>query len=293
MQGYRGNRARCDESPSNLTRSDAILIQSEQNQKKVLIDAHAHLDKYGDDEIHGVLAAIERHQILTLSVAEDAASFARAEAIAARSVLVVAGFGIHPSVAHEYADSMAAVCEIADRSPFIGEIGLDYRFVTDEAIYGSQRQVFATLLDLARDQGKLVNVHCAGAEQDTADMLRSHRTERAIIHWYSGPLDILSELFAGGYMFTIGVEVMHSSHIRDVARAIPSDQLLTETDNPGGLRWLTGEAGQPHVISDIVSELATVRGVHPEELAATVQSNMVRLIGDDPLLGPWLTDLRQ
>jgi TatD DNase family protein len=254
----------------------------------MLIDAHTHLDKYGDDEIEEVLAAIERHRILTLSVADDPASFVRAEAVAARSSLVMAGFGIHPSVAHQYADSMDHVLKIADRSPFIGEVGLDYRFVTDQALYAPQRQMFATLLDLARDQGKLVNVHCAGAEQDTADMLRRHRIERAIIHWYSGPLDTLSQLVATGYMFTIGVEVMHSSHIRDVARAIPFDQLLTETDNPGGLRWLTGEVGQPQIIGDIVKELATVHGVQPEELGATVQSNMVRLVGDDPELGPWL-----
>jgi TatD DNase family protein len=258
--------------------------------KAMLIDAHAHLDKYGDDEIDEVLAGIELQRIPTLTVAEDPASFVRAEAIAARSTLVVAGFGIHPSVAYEFAESMAEVCEIADRSPFIGEIGLDYRFVTDADRYGPQRQVFATLLDLARDQGKLVNVHCAGAEQDTANMLRSHRVERAIIHWYSGPLDVLMQLVAGGYMFTIGVEIMHSSHIREVARAIPSAQLLTETDNPGGQRWLTGEAGRPELIFDIVNELASTRGLDPGELADIVDTNMVQLIGSDPLLGPWLTD---
>lgn len=256
----------------------------------MLIDAHAHLDKYGDDEIDGVLEAIERQRILTLSVAEDPASFARAEAIAARSRLVVAGFGIHPSVAQEFVDSLAGVRELAGRSPFIGEIGLDYRFVTDEALYGPQRQVFAIFLELARDQGKLVNIHCAGAEQETANMLRSHRTERAIIHWYSG-LDILPQLIAGGYMFTIGVEVMHSSHIRDVARAVPIDQLLTETDNPGGLRWLTGEAGRPDLITEIIDELAAMRGMGSEELTATVHSNMVRLVDSDPHLGPWLGEL--
>ena len=259
----------------------------------MLIDAHAHLDKYGDDEIDDVLAAIEREGILTLSVAEDPDSFARAEAIASRSALVMPGFGIHPSVAHEFAGSLEEVRVLADRSPFIGEIGLDYCFVTEEAHYGPQRQVFATLLDLARDSRKLVNVHCAGAEQDTGDMLRSHRIERAIIHWYSGPLDILSQLVAGGYMFTIGVELMHSSHIRDVARAIPYDQLLTETDNPGGLRWLTGQAGQPQAITEIVNALAATRGVHPDDLAATVHVNMVRLLGDDPLLGEWLANLRE
>ena len=258
----------------------------------MLIDAHAHLDKYEDDEIDGVLAAIEREGIPTLSVADDPASFARAEAISARSALVAAGFGIHPSVAHEFAGSLTEVRDLANRCLFIGEIGLDYRFVTDEASYGPQREVFASLLDLARDQGKLVNVHCVGAEQDTADMLRSHRAERVIIHWYSGPLDVLQGLIAAGYMLTIGVEVLHSGHIRDVARAIPSDQLLTETDNPGGLRWLTGEVGRPQVIVDVVDELAAIRGVRPHELADTVQSNMVRLIGDDPWLSEWFKGLR-
>jgi TatD DNase family protein len=256
----------------------------------VLIDAHAHLDKYGDDEIDGVLSAIERDRILTLSVADDPASFRRAEAIAVRSNFVIAGFGIHPSVAHEFADSLTEVCELANRSPFIGEIGLDYRFVTDEARYGPQRQVFATLLDLARHQGKVVNVHCAGAEQDTADMLRSHRVERAIIHWYSGPLDVLSQLVAAGYMLTIGVEVIHSSHIREVARAIPSDQLLTETDNPGGLRWLTGEAGQPSIVNEVVDELARIREMHREELVTSVHNNFYQLADSDRHLAPWLAE---
>lgn len=267
--------------------------ESDENWQAVLIDAHVHLDKYLDDDIGGVLAAIERERILTLTVADDPTSFCRAEAIAARSDLVLAGFGIHPWVAHEFEHSVTEIRDVADRSPFIGEIGLDYRFVTEEGRYGPQRKVFAALLDLARDQRKLVNVHCAGAEQDTADMLRSHRIERAIIHWYSGPLNTLSDLVAAGYLVTIGVEVMHSNHIREVARAIPSDHLLTETDNPGGLRWLTGEVGRPQEINEVVAALAEVRGVLPEELAAIVHSNMIRLVGDDPLLGPWLANAGQ
>ena len=254
----------------------------------MLIDAHSHLDKYGDDAIARVLEVIEREQILTMSVSVDPASFARAEAIADRSGLVVAGFGIHPSVAHEYVDSMAEVAALAGRSPFLGEIGLDFRFVTEEALYGPQRQVFSALLELARDQDKLVNVHCAGAEDDTYDLLRSHGTERAIIHWYSGPLGTLSRLIDGGFMFTIGVEVLHSEHIRDVARAVPSGQLLTETDNPGGLRWLTGESGQPRIITEVLGELARIRGTEEDELMATVHANLFGLLAQDPRLGEWL-----
>lgn len=213
------------------------------------IDAHAHLDKYGDDELARVLETIESHEILTFSVSVDVGSFLRTEAIAARSPLIVPAFGIQPEDAPESVDSFEEIEDLVERSPFIGEIGLDHRFVTDEAAYGPQREVFSRFLTLAREQDKLVNVHTAGAEQDTADMLHSHRIERAIIHWYSGPLDVLQQLVAGGFMFTVGPEVLHSDHIREVARAIPAHQLLTETDNPGGLRWLTGDPGYPTCFS--------------------------------------------
>ncbi|CAN5787848.1 TatD family hydrolase [soil metagenome] len=211
----------------------------------MLIDAHSHLDKYGDEEIGDVLETIAQDRILTFSVAIDVDSFLRTELIAAQESLVIPGFGIHPSEATRYVDGLDDVEALVARSPFIGEIGLDHEFVTDSSQYGAQRMVFDRFLAWAAAESKLVNLHCTGAEQDTADMLGESGVERVIVHWYAGPLDVLAQLAAIGCMFTVGVELLHSEHIRDVARAIPSRQLLTETDNPGGQRWLTGESGYP------------------------------------------------
>jgi len=257
----------------------------------MLIDAHAHLDKYDDDQIDEVLAEIERRSVLTLSVSVDPASFARAEAIAAQSPLVIPSFGIHPEEAPSFVDSLASIGELVNRSPLIGEIGLDHRFVTDASQYDPQREVFAFMLESARSQGKLVNLHCVGAERDTLDMLKSHEIERAIVHWYSGPLDVLTEMIATGYSFTVGVEILHSDHIRRVAEVIPDTQLLTETDNPGGLAWLTNETGRPHHLLDVLDELARLRGVPVAELSAMVQENMVRLMKGDPHLADWESGL--
>ncbi len=254
----------------------------------MFIDAHAHLDKYDAEEIPGVLDAIERLGILTLSVSVDVPSFLRTEMIAARSNLVVPAFGVQPWEAPRYVDALEDVEGLVERSPLIGEIGLDYRFVPDESQYGAQRTVFARFLTWAREQRKLVNVHCAGAEHDTVDLLREHGIERGIIHWYSGPLDVLAQLITAGFMFTVGVELLHSDHVRTVARAIPTDQLLTETDNPGGPRWVTGETGYPPLIESIVDELARIRGVERGNLLATVHSNVVRLVEHDAHLGLWL-----
>ena len=244
----------------------------------MFVDAHAHLDKYDDKRIDEVLSEIEGMRILTMSVSVDPASFLRTESIAARSHLVVPSFGIHPEQAPDFVDSLSEIEELVDRSPTIGEIGLDQRFVTDTTQYGPQREVFATMLDIAGDQGKLVNVHCVGAEQETLDMLQAHGIDRAIIHWYSGPLEVLSGMIEAGYCFTVGVEVLHSEHIRKVASLIPDDQLLTETDNPGGREWLTGKAGRPSHIGEVVDELARVRGVTSGELMGTIRENLAGLL---------------
>jgi TatD DNase family protein len=95
-----------------------------------------------------------------------------------------------------------------------------------------------------------------------------------------------------GLMFSVGAEVLHSDHIRNVAAAIPPDQLLTETDNPGGPRWLTGDTGYPQLITDVVDELSSTRGERKADLLATVRSNLLRLIESDHHLTPWREQLR-
>ena len=256
----------------------------------MLVDAHAHLDKYDSDQIGEVLADIERRRILTLSVSVDPESFTRTESIAARSRLVVPSFGIHPENAPLLVDSLAEVEELVARAPMIGEIGLDHRFVDDEAQYGPQREVFASMLEWAGGQGKVVNLHCSGAEGETLYILASHGIKRAIVHWYSGPLDVLSDLIAAGYLFTVGVEVLHSVHIQRVAQLIPEGQLLTETDNPGGLEWLTGEIGRPSHLAQVLDELGRLRGVQTADLIRIIHDNLARLVQDDPHVAAWRSE---
>jgi TatD DNase family protein len=244
----------------------------------MFVDAHAHLDKYSDLEILDVFMSIDREQILTVSVSVDVASFSRTERIAEQSDLIIAAFGIHPSEAHRLPEDLPLLQPYADRSLVIGEIGLEYRFVTDSALYPAQQRTFAWFLEHAAEHNKPIIVHCVGAERDTAAMIVEYGIERVIIHWYSGPLDVLDEMIDAGFSFSIGFEVIHSDHIRAITAAIPDRQLPTETDNPGGPQWLTGDWSYPHLIGDMVDEIAVVRGVHRDDLLAMVPDNMARII---------------
>jgi TatD DNase family protein len=74
--------------------------------------------------------------------------------------------------------------------------------------------------------------------------------------------------------------------IQDLARRVPLELLLTETDNPGGVQWLTGEMGMPTLILDVVRELARLRKMTLEDISRIVEDNFLRLVQSDP----WLPD---
>jgi TatD DNase family protein len=198
--------------------------------------------------------------------------------------LVWPSFGVHPWQAPDYVNRLEDLREVISQSPILGEIGLDHQFVEDTSQYPAQREVFEFFLAAAKEQDKIVNLHTKGAEREVFDLLERYDISRVIVHWYSGPLQVLHKLAERGIYFTVGVEILYSDDIKAVALELPMELLLTETDNPGGLKWLTGTPGMPLVVRDVVGALAELRGTSVEEAIQTVQSNFERLMGDDPHL---------
>ena len=184
--------------------------------------------------------------------------------------------------APRFVNDLDVLVSLAKNSPTIGEIGLDHRFITDSGADQAQAAVFATMLDCAEADRKLVNIHSAGAEQAVLEMLRPRNLEQVILHWYSGPLETLSALLDCGYHFTIGVAVLYDEHIRAIARYLPDDRLLTETDNPGGERFHTGRTGRPDLITQIETSVASLRVTDIEELRSVLKRNVLRLVKRAP-----------
>lgn len=257
----------------------------------MLIDAHAHLDGYanlGPGALDAALEEIARHRIFTISNSMDLPSYERNLTIAARSPWVLPAFGIHPWNAHKYLGRQEELAEPMARSPVYGEIGLDHFFVRKRSRYPAQREVFESFLAAAREQGKIVIVHTKGAEREVLDILDVYALPRVVIHWYSGPLGVLREMIERGFYFTVGGEVGHSEKIRKIAREVPQDRLLTETDNPGGPESYLGRPGTPALLLDIVRSLAEVRKTTAGELVLTIRSNLANLFQGDIRLAEFL-----
>ncbi len=251
----------------------------------MLIDAHSHLDRYNlasKDVLDSALEEITQHKIFTISNSMDLTSYEQNLAIAETCTLVLPIFGVHPWHAPQYAHSLEDLRAPTASSPMIGEVGLDHRFVEDTSQYPGQKRVFEFFLAAAVEQRKTMNLHASGAEEDVLDLLVRYAAPPAIVHWYSGPLDILGDFIARGDYFTIGVEVLHSEHIQAIAKEIPLTQLLTETDNPGGPREFTGELGMPSLIEEIVKSVAALKETTTETILQTVERNLLRLAQDTP-----------
>jgi TatD DNase family protein len=249
----------------------------------MLVDAHAHLDKYGGD-LGSALAETREHQVFTIAVAMDVPSYERSREIAEECELVLPTFGVHPRRAPEYADGLSELGRLIDESPAIGEIGLDFHWIEDSSQYPAQVKVLEYFLAAAREQKKFVNLHTKGAERKILELLERYEIQRAIVHWYSGPLDILRALVQYGAYFTIGVEVLYSDAIKAIAKEIPDRLLLTETDNPGGLKWLSGVVGRPVDLHKVIGAIAELRNAPAELVVRMIQKNFLRLIDHDPWL---------
>lgn len=244
------------------------------------IDAHAHLDKY-EAELPDVIREIEEHEIFTVSVSMNADAYAKSKAIDEQSDWVISIFGVHPWDAPTFCARLETLQALIDDSPMLGEIGLDYHFVTEPEKHALQREVFRYFVEQGVAQNKVLNIHSKGAESDVDRILGELSAERAIIHWYSGPIEQLRSLADKRFYFTVGVEVLFNPQIQEIAEAIPGDLLLTETDNPGGYRWLTGDLGRPSIIRSVVQKLAELRGWSVEKAKEVVQQNFLRMAGDD------------
>jgi TatD DNase family protein len=237
-----------------------------------MIDAHVHLDKYGE-QLPKALRQIRAKSIFTLAVSMDVDSFNETRRIAEADPLILPAFGVHPWEAHRFASDLSVLEATLEEASVYGEIGLDFHFVRDESFFAAQRTVFEFFLDAAEQNGRLINVHTKGAESAVLETLTTRTLPAVIVHWYSGPLDLVDEYLGLGAYFTVGVEVLRSELIQSLAARLPFDRILTETDNPGAWDWMEGEVGFPELIEQVEEAVAEARGMSRGELSAQVERN--------------------
>ena len=162
----------------------------------------------------------------------------------------------------------------------LGEMGLDYHQETDAAGRNRQRESFAYQLSLAGKSRLPVVIHTRAAEADTLSHLRSQAGVTGVLHCFTESWDMASAALDLGYYISISgiVTFRNGDNVREIARKVPADRLLVETDAP----WLApvphrGRKNVPAYVRDTAEYLAALRGTTLEELAHTTTANFFAL----------------
>ena len=251
----------------------------------MLIDSHAHLDdnRFDADRDRLIKSLKESGIDLIINPGSDLQTSIKAVSLAEQYENIYAAVGVHPHSAKEMDDSTIEILKSftnRDKVVAVGEIGLDYHY--DNSPRDIQRKRFVEQLDLAKEVDLPVIIHTRDAAQDTFDILKNAQdgSLEGVLHCYSGSVEMAREYIKLGFYISLAgpVTFKNSIVLREVAKDLPLDNLLIETDSP----YLTpepyrGKRNEPIYVRYVAGTIAEARGLEFEEIAKITAENTKRL----------------
>ena len=252
-----------------------------------LVDSHCHLDfERFDQDREGVIAAAESAGVRAIvNPGVDLATSEAAIRLAEQFDLIYAAVGVHPNDASDLDGAGIERLRHLAAHPkvvAIGEIGLDY--YRDYTPHDVQRNVFWRQLELAADLGLPIIVHNRDASVDTmsilAEWVDDHPERCGVLHSYSAGPEWLDKTVELGLSVGISGPVTFSKSVdlQQVARIVPLERLLLETDAP----FLTpepyrGRRNEPAYVRYVAETIAHLRGLDPQVLGEQTTRNVIKL----------------
>jgi TatD DNase family protein len=250
----------------------------------MLIDSHCHLDYFSNDEIGAILTRAGEAgvgEMVTIGTRLTQSDTVRALADAHPNVWCTVGVHPHNAAELPVPSAEAIAAEVHGRVIGIGESGLDYFY--DKAPRDIQQASFRAHIGAARLTGLPLVIHARNADDDIASILRDETASGRfdfLLHCFSSTRSLAEMALAlGGYVSFSGIITFPKSQdIRDIARHVPRDRLLVETDAP----YLApvpfrGKRNEPAHVALTAAVLAQVHDITPAEMAALTTANFRRL----------------
>ena len=251
----------------------------------MFIDSHAHIDgpefDADRDEIIDRAKAAGVSLILNIGTGDPhSGAFERAAALGQKHESVYTAIGTHPHDARLYDDQAEEKIKTLVQSEHVlawGEIGLDFHY--DNSPRDVQVAVFRRQLRAARECDLPVVIHTREAESETIDILKSEyegAERRGVFHCFSGSKDLAQQAIELGFMISFSgiVTFKKAEDLRAVAREVPLDRLLIETDCP----YLTpipyrGKRNEPAYVVEVARCLAGIHGVDVADIGRVTSGN--------------------
>lgn len=250
----------------------------------MLVDSHCHLD-FPDlaGRVDEALALMRENGVThALCVSVTLQEFPQVRALAERYPNLYASVGVHPDYADVPLVTEKELVTLADHPKVvaIGETGLDHYRIKGGAEW--QRERFRTHIRAARSSGKPLIIHMRDAAEDTLRIMREERASevRGVMHCYTGTWETAQAAMDLGFCISFSgiVTFKNAAALREVAKQVPLDRMLIETDSP----FLApvpyrGKTNEPGLVKYVAEEIARLRQVSLDEVAAATSANYFRL----------------
>jgi TatD DNase family protein len=260
-----------------------------------LIDTHCHIHDHAFDADRGAMleraraAGVELMVTLGSNLADSHAALSLAE----REPDVLAAAGVHPHDAAEATDADLNALEELARHPrvaLVGEIGLD--FYRNLSPRDRQLAVLRRQLETAGRAGKPVAVHTRDADEEMMPLLTEWSREMGgalpdgrrlgVMHYFSADAATARRYVELGFVISIHTSVTHpkAAQLADVAREVPLEHLVLETDSPyGAPQRYRGNRTEPAYVAEAAVRVAELKGQQPAQVAEETTRNAQRLLG--------------
>ncbi|MBE0500547.1 MAG: YchF/TatD family DNA exonuclease [Desulfuromonadales bacterium] len=253
-----------------------------------LIDSHAHLDgkRFADDLNEILQRATEQGVDTILTVGCDLESSRRSIELARQYPQIYASVGIHPhdaeTASKEALNELRRLTTTSDKVVAIGETGLDY--YRNHSPHASQKKAFIDQIRLARELQLPLIIHDRDAHDDVLQILREEKASEigGVLHCFSGDINMARQCVDLGFYISFPGTITYPANesLRDVARALPIDVMLVETDAPylAPQQW-RGKRNEPAYVRATAEYLAVLKGLTLEDVARITSLNCYRLFG--------------
>jgi len=256
-----------------------------------VVDSHCHIagPEFVDDldDVIGRATAAGVTHALVILAADDPPEIEQADKVASRWAGVRFSIGVHPHAAVKFtAEPEAAARAVAaavDAQPLtrgLGEIGLDYHY--DFSPRDVQQAVFRSQVAVARTRRLPMVIHTREADDDTFRILTDERASEVpvVLHCFTGDRETARRALDAGYYLSLAgiVTFPRALELKEVARLVPLDRLLIETDSPFLAPVpLRGKRNEPANVGRVADVIADARGIARDEIVTATAHNFVKV----------------